>query len=151
MFAPDRVAVTLRPSRGLAVVLGTAHGVGAAIPWLVPLPLPMALVASFGVVGLGVLAIMRDALRQCPASVVGLVLAGDGTGVLTLRSGHTERVHLGREATVAEFAVVLSLRGTRRHGLVVSRDACTEAEFRHLRVFLRWRLRPDRAQDDGAR
>lgn len=151
MFAPDQVTVMLGPSRGLALVLGAAHGVGAAIPWLVPLPLPLALMAACGVVGLGVLAIKRDALRQCPTSVVGLVLAGDGTAVLRLRSGHSERMRLGREATVAEFAVVLSLRGTRRRGLVVTRDACTEAEFRHLRVFLRWRLRPDPGQDPGAR
>jgi hypothetical protein len=149
MFAPDRVTVALHPSRGLALVLGAAHGVGAAVPWLVALPVPMALAVTIGVGTLGALAIARDALRMWPTSVTGLELAGDGTGTLTLRSGRTESVRLGRNGTVVPAAVVLSLRGTRRYGVVVTRDACTEAEFRHLRVFLRWRLRDDPAGIGG--
>lgn len=149
MFAPHRVTVTLLPSRGLAVVLAVAHGVGAAVPWLVALPAPLALAATIGVVALGALAVTRDALRMWPASVTGLELAGDGTGTVTFRSGRTESVRLGRDGTVVPIAVVLNLQGSRHYGLVVTRDACTGAEFRHLRVFLRWRLRPDPADVGG--
>lgn len=147
MFAPDRVTVTLLPSRGLAIVLGLAHGIGAAIPWWVALPVPLALAATTGVVALGALAVTRDALRMWPSSVTGLALDGAGAGAVTLRSGRTETVRLGSDGTVVPIAVVLSLRGTRRYGVVITRDACSEAEFRHLRVFLRWRLRSDPAGD----
>lgn len=153
MFAPERVSVTLQASRGLAAVLGLAHGAGVAVPWLVALPTALAVGVTVAILALGGLAITRDALRLWPASVTALALGADGTGTVTLRSGHTETVRLGREATVVPFAVVLSLEGAgrRRYGVVVTRDACSEVEFRHLRVFLRWRVRPDPAPDAAHR
>lgn len=153
MFAPERVSVSLQASRGLAAVLGLAHGAGVAVPWLVALPPPLAAGVTLGVLALGGLAITRDALRLWPTSVTALALESDGTGTVTLRSGHTEAVRLGREATVVPLAVVLSLLGAgrRRYGIVITRDACSEIEFRHLRVFLRWRVRHAPAQDGTGR
>jgi hypothetical protein len=115
----------------------------------VALPVPLALAATTGIVALGALAVTRDALRMWPASVTGFELRNDGCGTVTLRSGRTESVHLARDGTVVPIAVVLSLRGRRRYGVVVTRDGCAEAEFRHLRVFLRWRLRSDPSAAGG--
>lgn len=153
MFAPERVSVSLQASRGLAAVLGIVHGAGSAVPWLVGLPPAMAAGVTVGILALGGLAITRDALRLWPTSVAALALESDGTGTVTLRSGRTETVRLGGEATVVPLAVVLSLQGAgrRRLGVVVTRDACGEVEFRHLRVFLRWRVRAAPPQDGTGR
>lgn len=153
MFAPERVSVSLQASRGLAAMLGLAHGAGIAVPWLVALPPALAAGVTLGVLALGGLAITRDALRLWPTSVTAVALESDGTGTITLRSGRTEPVRLGREATVVSLAVVLSLSGAgcRRYGIVITRDGCNEIEFRHLRVFLRWRVRPAPAPDGTGR
>ena len=37
----------------------------------------------------------------------------------------------------------------RSYGVVVTRDSCGAEAFRRLKVFLRWRLRPDAAGPDA--
>jgi len=143
MFATERITVSLEPSRVLAAVLCVAHGLAAAVPWVVSLPFWLAVLASTAILALGGVSVARDALRRLPSSVVLIEWQADGEGRIELRSGRTERVRLGSDATVVSMAVVMNpvTAAGQSHGVVVTRDACDAAVFRRLKVFLRWQMR----------
>jgi hypothetical protein len=150
MFATERVTVSLGPSRTLATLLCAAHGLAAAVPWVVSLPPWLAALASAAILALGGVAVAQHALRRLPSSVVLVEWHTDGEGRIELRSGRTEPVRLGADATVASMAVVMNAvtAAGRSHGVVVTRDACDAAEFRRLKVFLRWQMRPETGIDE---
>ncbi len=151
MFATERVTVSLSASPVLAAALGTAHAIAAAVPWTVGMPGWLALVTSIPILTLGVFTVARDALRRLPSSVIRIEFEADGQGRVVLRSGRTDHVRFGLDATVVPMAVVVRGVGQagRTYGVVVTRDSCGAEAFRRLKVFLRWRLRPDAARADA--
>lgn len=158
MFATERITVSLGPSPTLVTLLCVAHGVAAAVPWMVAVPWWLAAPTSAAILGLGGVAVARDALRQLPSSVVLIELQADGEGRIALRSGQTDRVRLGTDATVVPIAVVMNPVTAAGHtyGVVVTRDACSREAFRRLKVFLRWQMRSatsvhDPGADQGIR
>ncbi len=151
MFATERVTVSLSASPALAAVLGVAHAIAAAVPWTVGMPGWLALVTSVSILALGAFTVARDALRRLPSSVVLIEFEANGEGRIALRSGRTDRVRFGSDATVVPMAVVVRAVSDegRSYGVVVTRDSCGAEAFRRLKVFLRWRLRPDAAGPDA--
>jgi len=140
MHLPEQVS--LRPSRTLAVAVGAIHSCGVAC--LLPLTLPMWIKLALAAVLLGSLAaaLRGSVLLRTARSITHLALNIDGTLEVLQRDGRHHSAQVAAQTTVFSFLVairmhILGERGTR--SLVILPDMVGAAEFRRLRVWLRWR------------
>jgi hypothetical protein len=132
-------SVVLKPSRTLAAILGTVHGLAlaAAIASLSGMPLVM---ICIGVV-LSAGATVADALLRLPSSALSFDLDEDGTGRWRDRAGREHPVRAANATWVGAGVVVLGLRQSRWKAkwLVLLPDSAAGESLRRLRVWLKWR------------
>lgn len=140
--------LTLKPSRHLSVLLALLHL--AALGSLLPLDLPLwlRLIAACAVALSAVAGIRRHAFLSSSRSVRELTLAADGSveAVSAGRSRFPAAVSL--KSTVFLWLVVLLLdaSGSRRLlPVVILPDSLQADEFRALRSWLRWKVKPGRS------
>jgi toxin CptA len=142
--------VTLNRSPLLAGVLALAHaGAGACALGYLPVwagaPLTLAILASL------VFHLRRDALLTASRSVTELVLKEADRCVLTLRNGATVHGRVQGSTFVAVALIVINVRVDDRRwqrAVVLLPDAASAEDRRQLRVWLRYRLRPDAKQPE---
>lgn len=134
--------IPLRPSRALCVALGVIHAVAAAC--LLPLTVAIAVKLAVAAALLGSLvATMRGSvLLRAPGSITGLTLYEDGTLEVWRRDGRRQAVTVTAQTAVFSFLAAITFRipGERRtQSQLILPDMAGPAEFRRLRVWLRWR------------
>ncbi len=130
----------LQPSRYLAAMLITAHGVTFAA--LFPLALPGW--AKAALASLMLLSLMhhlrRDAWLSAPAASVALMLEDDRV-VLTTHGGEQLTGQMLHDSLVTPFITVLNVLPQGAHfarSVVVLPDTLDAESFRQLRVWLKW-------------
>jgi hypothetical protein len=135
LSAPRRLVLALSPSRGLAILLLSAHVAAAVCAWMVTPGILGALLAA-ALAGLGVASAWSRALLRAPRSVRGLVIDGSAL-TLQLTSGESLAAELSPRCFVGRFLVTLPLRRPRRT-LLVTPDMLDPQAFRRLRVWALW-------------
>ncbi len=142
-------AFSLRPSNGLALILGAGH-LAAWICCIVVWPylwsgIFFALLLTFSAWR----SIWRGALKHAPDAVIELKPV-DGRSAFRTRSGHWFERRVASSSRVTPWLVVLALEksaGTSHVCIVVPCDGLSADEFRRLRVWLRWWPREIEAAD----
>lgn len=140
-YSPKPLAIDLRPSRLLAAMLAAA-GAGA-LALLLWMPLPAAVQGLLAVVLCVAVAhaILHDAWRWLPRSIVALQLAGDGSLRCQTQDGRWREAQVLGSSCVTAWLTVLNLRlSGRRFGCstVLLPDSLDAEDYRQLRVWLRW-------------
>lgn len=136
------LAIPLNPSKILATLLGSMHGLCIALLWL--LPVGNALKILLGTFLLGSLAFYlgRDYFFAFPQTIVAFRLEADcGCAFQTRRGDWVEASLLGT-SFVSPYLAVLNLKpGNSRlaRHIVLLPDSLEKEEFRQLRVLLRWK------------
>lgn len=143
MLHPHRLG--LLPSRSLAITLALVHLSALASLILVPLPLPLWLGPSLGilVVFSACISVRRHALLLAKSSIRELILKDDGTVEAVRVGGGRFDARVSGQSTALPWLIVmlLELPGTRRFDpLVIPPDALSAEECRVLRAWLRWKL-----------
>ena len=136
--------LTLKPSRRLTVLLALLHLVafGSLLP--LDLPLWLRLIAACGVVLSAVAGIRRHAFLSSPRSVRALTLAADGS-VEAASAGRSFPAAVSLQSTVFPWLVVLLLDvpgSSRLLPVVILSDSLQTDEFRALRSWLSWKVKP---------
>lgn len=132
----------LRPSRRLAAVLCTAHGVAGAALWASPLPGVLSIVGSMVVTASAVWSVRGHAFRSAPRSVVELELYEDCTLSARTADGRWLQYRMVGSSFVSRVLTVLNLRTEGAWGVrsvLISADCVEPDAFRRLRVWLEWR------------
>lgn len=151
-YARPLLAVRLKPSRRLAVMLSFAHFTAIGLLWPLAIPVMMKLAGSAILAASLVFYIRYYALLTSPGSVRGLKLGLDHADTMTCtletrRGDVITCVPLG-SSFVAPYLAVLELKllGARRlkqrfrtRSVVILPDGIDVEEFRQLRVLLRWK------------
>lgn len=161
------LAVRLKPSVLLAIILGVAHFAAIGLLWPLSLPVAGKLAGSAILVSSLILYLRHHVARRSPRSVLGFELTDDMTCILETKEGNIACAILG-STFVAPYLTVLELkppesqectgssgagqkgsRGWRgwwrnrwKHAprsLVILPDAIDAETFRQLRVLLRWK------------
>lgn len=135
------IHAALRPSRMLAVLLGTA-GLGACL-LVAMLPLPLWGKLVFGAVAMSCTFyhISRDALLRMPKAITALEVSSEGAMRCMARDGTWTNVVVLGDSFVTPWLTVLNLRLPERRfarHLAVLPDAVDAEAYRGLRVWLRW-------------
>ena len=144
--------VTLSRSYGLAASLALVHAAAAAcvvayVPgWGWDFAAGLALAASLG------LHLRRDALLLAAAAVTEIAIREDGSCELATRSGNVLRGTVRASSFVSPWLVALAVQldSGRRRSLVILPDSAPGEARRRLRVWLRFRLRPQAPGSAGA-
>jgi len=134
------VAVSLRPSRTLALVLTAIAAAALAGAWVSLPAAALPLVASG--IALAWASHVAHALQRGRAALHALVLDADGGARCLDGSGQWHEAEILRGSYVSAWLIVVILGGggRRRRALVLLPDAAAGDELRRLRVWLRWRL-----------
>jgi len=137
--------LTLRPSRRLAAILLVAHAAMGGL--LLALSLPAWLMAAAGVMLLAsaVWCVQRYALLHGPGAIVTLAFSDREAIRLTLRDGSTHHGHVLGSSTVGTTLTILNIALTGKRlpvHVVLLGDSLAVADFRRLRVWLRWGPQP---------
>jgi toxin CptA len=129
------VAIPLRPSRRLSLVLALAHIGALAVVWPISLPL-----SYKGLVAAGVAVSAWLALRRTRyAGVSALHLGKAGELEIETKVGARDTATVLPQTTVLPGLVVLLLRrGRRTLALLLPTDATGRNAHRQLRLWLRW-------------
>ncbi len=136
------VRVVPRPAPAWAFLVALVHALAVAGAWMVLPPLA-ALIASAGLVlaawiGAGAAMNMnRFAVRE-------LELRPDGSAAMVDAHGEWHEVAVSSAAMFGSWFAALALRGPGIRRSVVLVHGCLDDDtFRRVRVWLRWRRRPD--------
>jgi toxin CptA len=163
------LAVRLKPSIRLAIILGIAHFTAIGLLWPLSLPVAARLAGSAILVSSLILYLRHHVARRSPRSVFGFELTDDMTCILETKEGNIACAILG-STFVAPYLTVLELKplesqeesagssGAAQKGsrgwrggwwrnrrkraprsLVILPDAIDTEIFRQLRVLLRWK------------
>jgi len=138
-YAPaGKLRLSLRPARELALLLATLHGLAMFCAWVSLEGVPLALVSIATVIS-GTYAV-ADAWLALPGSILRLELDQDGRVHWIARRGAQGSGHLGPQAVVWPWLVVLCIQGdTRsRRWLVLGGHSTDSEALRSLRIRLRW-------------
>lgn len=137
--------IHLGPSLRLGLALSGAHLLGGLSLLTIRLPAEMKLAALAGLGASLAYWLLRDGWRRLPGSVVGLALRDDGPRGLgceiRLRNGRVDAGVVLGSTLVVPALVVLRVRAggpLLARTIVIPGDAVEPAEFRNLRVTLRW-------------
>ena len=136
------LSVTLRPSRALALALTLMAGAAFACAWIslqhLAFPPAAAGIALAWVWHLGpVLQRTRRAVRALELGANGDARWQDASG-----SWNEARIQSGSYVSTWLIVVHLGAAGQRSRSLVLLPDSAATEELRRLRVWLRWRLKP---------
>lgn len=144
--------IVLKPSRLLAVTLITAHSLAASAVVLARLPLWLEAVAIIAIVVSLVLGLVK-ALHKTDAAITAIQFSEEG--VLNVRNRHGDWIEcavLDSTTYVAPFLTVLNLRPLEGRGtkyVPILPDAVPPEDFRALRIWLRWKARPNAQEHFG--
>lgn len=149
------LAIRLKPSPRLAILLILAHVAAIGLLW--PLALPEWVKASASVLlALSlVLYLRRYALLRSPRSIVRMEVKDDMIFTLETRSGARFDCALLESSFVAPWLTVLELKPVKpgsmwqrfaSYSITILPDGINAEEFRQLRVLLRWKWRDPRKQ-----
>lgn len=126
----------------LAVLLVAAHLLGIVSAWASDVPAWIKMLASLAVIASGTYHVRKHALLQAPDSVVEMLLKADGSVEITLRNGAAIN---GRQLSGSFIhpwftAILWRAEGARfSEAVAVLPDSLPAAQFRELRVWLKWR------------
>lgn len=140
-YSAKPLAVDLRASRQLAVLLALAGAAALLLVLWLPLPAGVRLALGLLLPAVTVHALLRDALRLLPWSVTALQLAGDGTLRYCTRAGQWQAAQLLGSSCVTAWLTVLALKpsgGWLARGVVLLPDSLEREDYRRLRIRLRW-------------
>lgn len=136
----DKLTVTLKPSRVLALALTLMAGAALACAWislpvlaLAPVAAGVALTWAFHFV---------QALQLGNGAARALDLGAQGDARWQDGSGQWREAEILPSSYASGWLIVVNLRGSgkRHRSLVLLPDAAAAEELRRLRVWLRWRL-----------
>ena len=150
--AHSLLAVRLKPSKRLAVILSLAHFTAIGLLWPLALPVTVKFAGSVLLAGSLVLYVRYFALLTSSGSVRSLKLGLDAADVMicmieTGRGDHMACALLG-SSFVAPYLTILELKPLgfqnfwqrfSHRSVVILPDGIDEEEFRQLRVLLRWK------------
>ncbi|BAN35214.1 hypothetical protein SCD_n01388 [Sulfuricella denitrificans skB26] len=138
----ETLTIEVGPSRRLAGLLAGMHGFAAAVFWLAPLPLWLAVSLMSVLLGSAWHTLRRDGFRTLQHSLVALRLDADCRCEFQTRTGAWHEAALLGSSFVAPYLTVLNLKpasGRLVKHLVILPDAVNAEDFRRLRVWLKWR------------
>ncbi len=137
--------VRLNPSRWLAAVLVVVHCMAAIIVGLLSLPYYIQIISVLLIISSLLIYLGRDVLLCFSQSIVSLRFTEEVNCIVENKCGQTvECVVLG-STFVSPYLTVLILQSARRwftRSVVIVPDMVDTAEFRRLRVLLRWKWKP---------
>ena len=136
----DKLTVTLKPSRVLALALTLMAGAALACSWISLPALALAPVAAG--IALAWASHLGQALQMGNRGARALELGTQGHARWQDGSGQWREAEILPSSYASEWLVVVNLGGSdRRHpALVLLPDCAAAEELRRLRVWLRWRL-----------
>lgn len=140
MRFPEHIPICPSPALGVALVV--IHVGAAACLLALTLAIWIKLALAAALLG-SLVATMRDSvLLSAPGSIMQLALNVDGALEILRRDGRRQTVEVTAQTAVFPFLAaitfkVLGERGTK--SLLILPDMVGAAEFRRLRVWLRWR------------
>jgi toxin CptA len=138
----DTLTIAVGPSRRLAGLLVSMHGFAAAMFWLSPLPLWLAISLMPLFAGSAWHTLRRDGFRTLRHSLIALRLDADCRCEFQTRAGAWHEAALLGSSFVSPYLTVLNLHsegGRFARHLVILPDAVNAEDFRRLRVWLKWR------------
>lgn len=136
-----RLPLILHPKQPLAqqALVSAGHALAAAVLWPIDLPIAFRLSAMLLLLGSAWVASIR-LRRNCPLT---LILSGEGRGELEFSDGRCADARIMPGSTVWPRLVVIRFdAGGRPLRLAISADMLPAADFRQLRVLLRWAATP---------
>jgi len=131
-------AIEPAASPRLAAAALLAHALAAAAPWIARVDAPLALLLTLAAIAGFALSLRRLPGRHCPLAAIDL--GADGRCRARL-SRDTEWLHaeLGPGSRAYEALAIVDIRaGGHRYGWVLPRAALSQAEFRRLKVRIRF-------------
>lgn len=134
--------VELKPSRQLATLLIVAHVAAIVLVWLIPVPAWLAISATLGLCCALAYYVYAVALLRAARAVVALELADDGEAAARRRDGDWTPVAVAGSTFAMPWLTVVNLDrpdGRRFGTVVILSDTLAPADFRRLRVWLRFR------------
>jgi toxin CptA len=136
----DKLTVTLRPSRILALALTLMAGTALACAWISLPGLAFVPVAA-GIV-LTWASHLAQALQRGGRAARALELDAQGRARWQDVSGQWQEAEILPSSYASDWLIVVNMRGSGRRGrsLVLLPDSAAAEELRRLRVWLRWRL-----------
>ena len=142
--------IVLKPSRLLVVTLIAGHGLaaGAAVLCGLPLGLEAAMVA---VIAMN-LALSLHALHKSDVAIVAVEFSDGGAFNIRNRRGDWIECSVLGDTYVSPFLTVLNARqieSRRGEQVTIWPDVVPPEEFRALRVWLRWKARPNAQPHPG--
>jgi toxin CptA len=137
----DKLTVTLKPSRILALALTLMAGAALACAWI-SLPGLAFLAVAIGIT-LAWTAHLAQALQRGKRAARALELSEQGPPRWQDGSGQWHEAEILPSSYASDWLIVINLRGSGRFGrsLVLLPDAAAAEELRRLRIWLRWRLK----------
>lgn len=153
------LAVRLKPSIRLAIILGMAHFTAIGLLWPLTLPVSVRLAGSVILLASLILYLRHHVMLRSSRSVLGFELSDDITCLLETKEGKIACMILG-STFVAPYLTVLELEPLKSQGgaptagvvgwwrkhrkysprsVMVLPDAIDAEAFRQLRVLLRWK------------
>ena len=135
-----RQRYTIRPSRILTAFLLLSSALLVALLYHSPLPFYWCLAGALGVLLAFGFVLLRDARLRYSKSWVAFELAPQGRLSLIPRKGASVQGKVDRSTFVTPYLVLLNTTtdSGKRHSVVIMPDSMGEADFRRLRVRLRW-------------
>jgi hypothetical protein len=136
----DKLTVTFRPSRVLALALTLMAGAALACAWI-SMPRLAFLPAAAGI-ALAWVWHLGQALQRGPHAVLALEVGPKGEARWQDASGRWHEAQVQRGSYVSYWLVLVNLAapGRQRRSLVLLPDCAAAEELRRLRAWLRWRL-----------
>jgi hypothetical protein len=136
----DKLTVSLRPSRILALALTLTAGTALACAWISLPGLAFAPLAAG--IALAWAAHLAQALQRGKRAARALELDAQGRARWQDGSGRLQEAEILPSSYASGWLVVVNLRESGRRGrsLVLVPDCAAAEELRRLRVWLRWRL-----------
>jgi len=131
---------TIRPSRILTAFLLLSSALLVALLYHSPLPFYWRLSGALWVLLAFGFVLLRDARLRYNKSWVAFELAPQGRLSLIPRKGASVQGKVDRSTFVSPYLVLLNTTtdSGKRHSVVIMPDSMGEADFRRLRVRLRW-------------
>lgn len=136
----DKLTVSLRPSRILALALTLMAGAALVCAWI---SLPgLALVPVTAGISLAWASYLAQALQRGKRAARALELGEQGLARWQDGSGHWQETEILPSSYASNWLVVVNMGGSgwRGRSLVLLPDCAAAEELRRLRVWLRWRL-----------
>ena len=135
----DKLTLTLRPSRILALALTLMAGAALACAW-VSLPVPAFAPVAAGIT-LAWASHLAQALQRGKRGARALELGAHGRARWQDGSGQWQEVEILASSYASDWLVVVNMRGggRRERSLVLLPDSAAAGDLRRLRVWLRWR------------